>query len=99
MAVRQRGQGGGGFRHHPPDALDEAVGLSRVRAFHLNDSKMPLGARRDRHEIIGNGTMGLDGFRPLMTDARWENVPMALETPGGDDDMRADLAFVRAALA
>ena len=66
-------------------ALDAEIGLGRVRMFHLNDSKKPLGARVDRHEHIGKGHIGLDGFGFLVNDARFANIPMVLETPKGED--------------
>jgi deoxyribonuclease-4 len=62
------------------DALDGAVGLSNVRAFHLNDSKRPLGCRVDRHEHIGQGTLGLAAFRRLVNDPRFAEVPGFVET-------------------
>ena len=61
--------------------LDRVVGLERVRAFHLNDSKKPCGSRVDRHEHIGKGCLGLEPFRRLVNDARFANHPMLLETP------------------
>ncbi len=64
-------------------ALDRAVGLDRVHAFHLNDSKKPLGARVDRHEHIGQGQIGLDAFRHLLNDRRFRKIPMYLETEKG----------------
>jgi deoxyribonuclease IV len=63
------------------DAFDRIVGLRHLRAFHLNDSKKPLGSRVDRHEVIGNGLIGLEPFRRLMRDARFADVPGFLETP------------------
>jgi deoxyribonuclease-4 len=66
-------------------AFDRAIGLARLRAFHLNDSKAPLGSRRDRHEHIGRGTLGLAPFRHLLNDRRFRGVPMVLETPKGKD--------------
>lgn len=63
------------------DRLDRIVGVRSVRAFHLNDSKAPFGSHRDRHENIGRGTIGLEGFRSLVHDPRWERVPGFLETP------------------
>jgi deoxyribonuclease-4 len=63
--------------------LDRAVGVDRVKAFHLNDSKKPLGSRVDRHEHIGEGALGLEPFRHLLNDPRFRNVPMYLETPKG----------------
>jgi deoxyribonuclease-4 len=70
------------------------IGITRVRAFHLNDAKAPLGSGLDRHEKIGRGTMGVSAFRLLMKDRRFAGVPMVLETPK-DPEPRAD----RAALA
>jgi deoxyribonuclease-4 len=61
-----------------------------VVAFHLNDSKRPLGSRVDRHEHIGRGQIGLAGFRRVLRDARWRDLPMVLETPKGKD-MREDV--------
>jgi len=62
--------------------LDRIVGLARVRAFHLNDSKRPLGCRVDRHEHIGQGALGDLPFRRLVNDPRFAAVPGFLETPG-----------------
>jgi deoxyribonuclease-4 len=71
--------------------------LSRlpVVAFHLNDSKKPLGARVDRHEHIGKGHIGLAGFRRVLRDPRWRHLPMVLETPKGED-LREDVENLRA---
>ncbi len=63
------------------EAMEEGFGIDRIKAFHLNDSKKPFGERKDRHEAIGKGEMGLEPFRFLLNDARFENVPMYLETP------------------
>ncbi len=68
------------------EALERAVGLDRVKAFHLNDSKKELGSRVDRHEHIGHGKLGLEPFRHLLNDARFRNVPMYLETPKDDHE-------------
>jgi len=67
------------------EQFDRLVGLERLKAFHLNDSKKPLGSRVDRHEHIGDGTLGLDAFRRLLHDPRFERVPMVLETPKSDE--------------
>ncbi len=61
--------------------LDRVVGLDRVRAFHLNDSKKPCGSRVDRHEHIGKGCLGLPAFARVLNDARFAALPMLLETP------------------
>jgi len=63
------------------EELDRFVGLDRVGAFHLNDSKRELGSRVDRHEHIGDGHIGLDAFGFLLNDQRFEEVPKVLETP------------------
>ncbi len=67
------------------EALDRAVGLERLRAFHLNDSKGDLGSRRDRHEHVGRGRVGVEAFRRILRDPRFRGLPMVLETPKGDD--------------
>jgi deoxyribonuclease-4 len=66
--------------------LDRVVGLRRVKAIHLNDSKRELGSRVDRHEHIGRGHLGLAAFRCLLNDPRFRHVPMCLETPKGSED-------------
>jgi deoxyribonuclease-4 len=63
------------------EAFDRVVGLDRLRVFHLNDSKRPLGSRVDRHEHIGRGEIGLAAFRRLLHDERFDQLPMLLETP------------------
>jgi deoxyribonuclease IV len=61
--------------------FDEQLGLDRLKAIHLNDSKRELGSRIDRHEHIGRGQIGEAGFRNLLTDKRFQDIPMYLETP------------------
>jgi deoxyribonuclease-4 len=63
------------------DRFGKTVGFDRLRAFHLNDSKRPLGSRVDRHTHIGDGFVGLDAFRRLVNDRRFAGLPMLLETP------------------
>ncbi len=65
-------------------ALSSSVGLEKIRFFHLNDSKKELGSRVDRHEHIGQGVIGLAGFRNLLNDERFAGLPMTLETPKSD---------------
>jgi deoxyribonuclease-4 len=65
--------------------FDQVIGLQRLKFFHLNDSKRPLGSRVDRHEHIGKGEIGLNGFRLLLNDPRFREHPMVLETPKGKD--------------
>lgn len=71
------------------EAFDRTVGLARLRAIHVNDSKKPRGSRVDRHEHIGKGAIGRRGFRNLMTDRRLAAIPKFLETPK-DETLEAD---------
>lgn len=63
--------------------FDRLIGVERIRAFHLNDSKREQGSRVDRHEQIGAGHLGLEPFSLLLNDRRFRDVPMYLETPKG----------------
>ena len=65
--------------------FDRTIGLRRLLAIHLNDSKGSLGSHRDRHEHIGRGKIGLKGFANFMNDPRLADIPMILETPKEDD--------------
>ncbi len=67
------------------EAFDQVIGLDRLKAIHLNDSKGELGNRKDRHEHIGEGGIGLEGFRHIMNDSRLAGLPALLETPKGKD--------------
>lgn len=62
-------------------AFDRTIGLRWLRAFHVNDSRKPLGSRVDRHAHIGKGCLGLEPFRLLVNDPRFRQRPMILETP------------------
>ena len=61
--------------------FDRLVGLDRLKVFHMNDSKKPCGSRVDRHEHIGKGCLGIEPFRRILTDPRFAELPMLLETP------------------
>lgn len=74
---------------------DTIVGLEHLKCFHVNDSKTPLGSQRDRHELIGEGTLGRDPFRWLMQDPRFRNVIKIIETPKGDDMFKTDRRMLR----
>ena len=65
-------------------AMEQTFGIAKIYAMHVNDSKKPFGSRKDRHEHIGEGEMGIEPFRLLLGDARFANVPMYLETEKGD---------------
>lgn len=66
--------------------FDEIIGLERLQAIHLNDSKNPLASNKDRHDHIGEGEIGREAFRHLVNDARLEGIPALLETDKGDDN-------------
>ena len=70
--------------------LGDVVGLDRLRMMHLNDSKVPLGSRKDRHELIAEGHIGELTFRRIMTDDRLARVPKVIETPKLDDAEATD---------
>jgi len=65
--------------------FDEVIGLENLRIIHANDSKKEFGSKRDRHEHIGKGFIGKEGFANFVNDERLASVPMILETPKGDD--------------
>jgi deoxyribonuclease-4 len=65
--------------------FDDVVGLDLLKVIHMNDSKKEFDSRKDRHEHIGKGFIGLEGFRNIVNDRRLKNVPMILETPKGED--------------
>ncbi len=78
--------------------FDSIVGLDRLRAFHLNDTMNPFGSRKDRHEQIGKGAIGLECFRFLVNDKRFEKIPGFLETPAlpnGEDSFAANLKVLK----
>ncbi len=78
------------------DEFGRVIGLDRLRALHLNDSKNPLGSHKDRHERIGAGTLGLETFRAVVTNPRLAGLPMVLETPqAGLDGWAAEIALLR----
>ena len=75
--------------------MDEAFGLDRIRAWHINDSKKELGSRVDRHADIGEGFLGLDPFRFLIPDERWDGHCGCLETPAGPEGWADQLVLLR----
>lgn len=65
--------------------IEQEIGLEHLKCWHLNDSKHDLGSRKDRHEHIGEGNIGDAGFRFILNDSRWIDIPLLLETPKNDD--------------
>lgn len=81
--------------------FDQIVGLERLKFFHINDSKRPFNSRVDRHEHIGEGEIGLAGFRLLLNDPRFRQHPMVLETPKGKElkEDKENLRVLRSLIA
>jgi deoxyribonuclease-4 len=71
------------------------IGFEHLRCIHLNDSKTPFSSRRDRHEVIGEGSLGPNPFRNIMRDPRFARIPKLLETPKGDDEFTEDRRMLR----
>lgn len=97
-----------GYEIRTPDGYEETfrqfdaiVGLECLQVFHVNDSKRDLNSRVDRHEHIGQGHIGLEGFRLLLNDPRFGRHPMLLETPKGPDMQKdvENLAILRSLIA
>jgi len=70
--------------------FEDTLGMHRLKLMHLNDSKTPLGSRRDRHELIAEGALGERAFRRIMTDERLVHIPKVIETPKLDDAETTD---------
>lgn len=77
--------------------FDAILGLDRLRVFHLNDSKKEPGSHVDRHHILGEGYIGREVFERLVRDERFANLPMILETPGGDENFAREIAMLKEA--
>lgn len=75
--------------------FDQIVGLKRIQVIHLNDSKRDLGTKVDRHEHIGKGFIGLEAFRLLLNDSRFEKIPKILETPKEGEMDKKNLKLLR----
>lgn len=77
------------------DEFDRVIGLDRLLALHLNDSKNPRGSHKDRHEKIGEGHIGLDAFGAIVRHPRLSKLPMILETPNELQGYAAEIALLR----
>lgn len=77
------------------DEFDRVIGLDQLRALHLNDSKNPRGSHKDRHEKIGQGTLGVDCFAAIVRHPLLRTLPMVLETPNELDGYAQEIALLR----
>ena len=75
--------------------LEKHVGLERIHCWHLSDSKMDKGSKKDRHQHLGEGTIGLEPFSMLVNDVRFDNVPAILETPKEGIGDEGNLSLLR----
>jgi len=75
--------------------FDDIIGLDRLKALHLNDSKNPRGSRKDRHECIGQGYLGLETFRCILNHSALSKLPMILETPNELPGYTREIALLR----
>lgn len=77
------------------EEFDREIGLCRLHALHLNDSKNPVGSHKDRHERLGEGTLGLETFYKIIEHPALKGLPMILETPNELDGYAAEIALLR----
>lgn len=77
------------------EEIDNVVGLERLKAVHLNDSKVEFASNKDRHEIIGDGTIGKDTIIKVINHPALRNLPFNLETPNDVDGHREEIKFLR----
>ena len=75
--------------------FDRVIGLDNLKAIHLNDSKNPCGARKDRHDKLGQGMIGADALRRVVRHPQLQGLPFILETPNEDDGYREEIRTVR----
>lgn len=75
--------------------FDSIIGLSRLKAIHLNDSMNPLAAHKDRHQKIGHGFIGEEAMKRIVTHPALQNLPFILETPNDDEGWAAEIAMIR----
>ena len=75
--------------------FDRIIGLDRLYALHLNDSKNPMGSHKDRHEKIGQGSLGTETFRKIVTHPKLQGKPMILETPNELPGYQQEIALLR----
>ncbi|MDD2371793.1 MAG: deoxyribonuclease IV [Firmicutes bacterium] len=77
------------------DQIENSFGLAKVKAIHLNDSKNPLGARKDRHEKIGEGSLGLGTILNIVSNPRLKDIPFLLETPNEEEGYGREISLIK----
>lgn len=81
------------------DELDSVIGLDRLKAIHLNDSMTPFASKKDRHEKLGQGTLGEQTFVNILNEERLRSIPIYLETPNENEGYAREIAFLRGVAA
>ena len=79
--------------------FDRVIGLDKLKALHLNDSKNPFSSHKDRHEVIGGGSLGAETFRAIVNHPLLQNKPMILETPNELPGYQAEIALLRSMIS
>ncbi len=77
------------------EEIDRVVGLDRLKAVHLNDSKVEFGSNKDRHEVIGKGTIGKDAIINMITHPKLRELPFNLETPNELEGYEKEIRMLR----
>ena len=77
------------------EEFDRTLGLSRLKAVHLNDSMNPRGSRKDRHARIGEGAIGLEAFKRIINHPALRELPFILETPNDDEGWAREISMLR----
>ena len=77
------------------DEFDKVIGLDRLKAIHINDSKNPFESHKDRHEKIGEGSIGIEAFKRIINHPKLRNLPFYLETPNELDGYEKEIALLK----
>ena len=77
------------------ETFDQIIGLQKLKAIHMNDSKNPFGSHKDRHEKIGEGSLGLEAFRRIINHPSLKGIPIYLETPNELDGYAQEIALLK----
>jgi len=82
--------------HEVIQQIKTTIGVENVKAIHLNDCKYECGSKKDRHAAIGEGFIGIEGFKSLINRYEFKDIPAILEVPGGDDVFRDNISLLKA---
>ncbi len=77
------------------EEFEQVIGIHKLKAIHLNDSKNPLGSKKDRHEKIGEGKIGMDTFQKLINYDKFKDIPMYLETPNDLEGYKYEISMIK----